>query len=325
MKRAGAWACALAAGLVATSAWGATITVNGNLDDWGVNPGTPTVNTNTPWTGTPEQYSPDQNNTWEPGSGIAYTVDHFVGRRNGSNFFVDPGYGGHDVDLVSMYSMIDNNTLYLAFVTGLPLGGVADPHNRPSAQSPYYYFMGDIFINFGAAHQPSTVSNSSTLGGNHLSYAGNSWDLAFGLSAATGPNGDANLTTLTAYRDFNVDETPVGVPGYVTGPWLQNGGTATGNAVSFAYGADRYTDSANQQYHVYEFAYTLDAASLNDLQLGNWEYNVFATMNCGNDYLYLSADGDNITNTVIPVPPAAGLILLGMAGLGLRRRFARKA
>jgi len=31
-----------------------------------------------------------------------------------------------------------------------------------------------------------------------------------------------------------------------------------------------------------------------------------------------------LTGTIVPVPPAAGLILLGMAGMGLRRKFAKK-
>jgi hypothetical protein len=284
-KRLAATVLGTAAPLLAMSAWSAPITVDGSLGDWGVNPSPIIQNNNAQWGG----------NTF--GSHIA---DHSVG----SNGFVGPGYGGHDFDMVAMYSGIQGDMLYLAFVTGFDIQGVSDPYGRP-----YNYFMGDVFIDFG--------SNGGWYYNSNSDYNPGNWDLAFGLNETQDPN----ATSLNAYTNFGVISTPQDVPGFYAGPYRVDGGDLAGSVdFAFEYGTvdNGMVDNNGNFYHVYEFGYQLSADMLADLQnAGN--YSVFSTMNCGNDFLYLTVDVP-----IVPLPPAAGMVLLGMAGLGIQRRFRKK-
>jgi hypothetical protein len=77
--------------------------------------------------------------------------------------------------------------------------------------------------------------------------------------------------------------------------------------------------------------YTLDRSAFsNDVTWDSVYGVIFGVYVTGNDATNLSLTLDSfggITGgdpTVIPVPPAAGLILLGMVGMGLRRQFMKK-
>lgn len=82
-----------------------------------------------------------------------------------------------------------------------------------------------------------------------------------------------------------------------------------------------------------------ESASVNVNQVGDYliSFNSFAGIDFTSvtqiDFAFSNTDGSDIfTNfdisfgqlAVVPVPPAAGLILLGMVGFGLRRQFAKK-
>jgi len=290
-------AMGLAVSLLSLGASASPIDVDGSLADWGVSPNSP--------------ITPNNNAQWAPSLTFGnHTANHYV-RSDG---FVDPGFGGHDFDMVSMYSGVQGNTLYLAFVTGFDIAGVPDPFGRN-----YNYFMGDVFIDFG--------SNGGWYYNSESDYATGSWDLAFGLNAVQDPT----ATSLAAYTGFSATGTPVGVPGFRAGPYLAVGGDNAGTVdFAFAYGTNDngMVDSNGDFYHVYEFGYELSDDMLASIHAGG-NYSVFSTMNCGNDYLYLTVDASTIPPTggdppVVPVPPAAGLILLGMVGMGLRRSLGRK-
>lgn len=93
--------CALGLGLSAES-MAVTITVDGNLSDWGLN-----------WSDS------DNSNDWTPtpNMGISYTVEDYTGGNN-RNGQVNPGYGGQAYDAEALYVTWDANNLYIALVTG---------------------------------------------------------------------------------------------------------------------------------------------------------------------------------------------------------------
>jgi hypothetical protein len=92
-----------------------SISVDGLLDEWGVNPDT---------------YS---NSQWTPNSGIL----SFVEDTSPSTNTVGPGIGGQPFDVEAMYLTTDTSNLYFAVVTGFPPDGASN------------YVAGDIGFDFG--------------------------------------------------------------------------------------------------------------------------------------------------------------------------------
>jgi hypothetical protein len=98
----------------------ATITIDGELTDWGVNPVA---------------------GDWTPDSGIQSMVENQTGR---GYFWVGPGLGGQQFDAEAMYAFCSDDaggTLYVSVVTGTPpSGGLYLGH---------IYLPGDLAIDFG--------------------------------------------------------------------------------------------------------------------------------------------------------------------------------
>jgi len=96
------------------------ITVDGQLNDWGVTPG------------------PYGSSDWTPNAGVSY----FEEDQNPGIYYLSPGYGGQDFDAEAIYFTRDNTFAYFAVVSGFPLDGR------------YYqgqqYDAGDFAIDFGS-------------------------------------------------------------------------------------------------------------------------------------------------------------------------------
>ena len=118
-------------------------TIDGNLSDWGVDPGTP------------------GSEDWVPNPGIYYTVE------DTTTDYVGPGWGGQKFDAEAMYLTWDSTTLYLALVTGFPNTGAGIEQGGTS------YSAGDIAIDFGI---DGTYEYGVEIGNHSASYAHpNSW------------------------------------------------------------------------------------------------------------------------------------------------------
>jgi hypothetical protein len=103
--------------LASAQAWALPITIDGNLDDWGID-----------------------RTTWLPAdSRVHYKIEDQTGNANA---YLNPGWGGQAYDAEAIYALIHNDRLYVALATG------HDPRtlHKPSANS---YGAGDFFIDLG--------------------------------------------------------------------------------------------------------------------------------------------------------------------------------
>ena len=107
-------ASALSGLALSGSAW--AITVDGNLDDWGVN-----------------------HSTWVPTTGIHSTIEDQTGS---GSYYLNPGWGGQAYDAEALYATIIGQKLYIALATG---------HDPRTLQNPAgnSYGAGDFAIDFG--------------------------------------------------------------------------------------------------------------------------------------------------------------------------------
>ncbi|MCD2448944.1 PEP-CTERM sorting domain-containing protein [Methylicorpusculum oleiharenae] len=98
----------------------ASITVDGNLTDWGIK-----RNGNA--------------NDWTPNPGIHFTVEDQTGNLNQ---YLNPGYGGQAYDAEALYAYITDSHLFIALATG---------HNPNTPNNPLgnSYGAGDFAIDFG--------------------------------------------------------------------------------------------------------------------------------------------------------------------------------
>lgn len=250
------------------------ISVDGLLDDWGVN-------------------SALINNT--SSSDWSATQGAWVSEDTGESWTVGPGVGGQDFDVEALYTGFDTSTnmLYVALVTGFDILG--------ETYAGTSYYVGDVFIDFGydGPRDPTHESHS--------------WDLAFDLSSWNGfvsddvedPDSTINAVRTPAFEWSDSPDEPDN-PGYESGPLVATAGATETDAVQFAYNDNGPWDDA-WDHNVYEFGYHVtDTAWLHELTNGSGSgWTVHWTMSCGNDVL-------NVEGTpVVPVPGAAFLGLFG--------------
>lgn len=114
------WPAAAALGLMSAGAAEASTLF---LDNWGVSYGN--------WGG----------NSFT-GNGLAYTVEDWTGGGDG---WLDPGYGGDEYDAEAAYMASDGEFLYVAVVTGFPIGGRWDGGD--------FFAAGDIGIDVNCDRQ----------------------------------------------------------------------------------------------------------------------------------------------------------------------------
>jgi len=106
-----------AALLVPSSAW--AITIDGQVNDWGL---------------TPAAFGASD---WTPNSGIYYTEED----QNPAVYYLNPGYGGQAFDAEGLYFTRDDNFAYFAIVAGFPLEGRFYQGQQ--------YYAGDVAFDFG--------------------------------------------------------------------------------------------------------------------------------------------------------------------------------
>lgn len=107
---------ASALGSLALSGSACAITVDGSLDDWGVD-----------------------HSTWTPSTGIQRTIEDQAGS---GSYYLNPGWGGQAYDAEALYATISDGKLFIALATG---------HNPRTLQNPAgnSYGAGDFGIDFG--------------------------------------------------------------------------------------------------------------------------------------------------------------------------------
>lgn len=107
--------------LIVSSGSAFAITADGNLADWGVNPGAFGVS------------------DWTPNAGVHYAEED----QNPAVDFLNPGYGGQKFDVEAIYFSADSTFAYIAVVSGFPLEGRQNFRGLD-------YFAGDLTFDFGS-------------------------------------------------------------------------------------------------------------------------------------------------------------------------------
>jgi hypothetical protein len=138
--------CIGAVFLVGESAIALTITVDGNMNDWGMSDSKGFSTTDV--VGNPIIGLND--------AGVYYWEED--GATWGQ--YVEPGYGGQLYDIEGLYFTEDSDTYYFAMITGMPATGdkTADPNE--------FNYMGDLFFGQDLRYAVATTGFSSeTVGG----------------------------------------------------------------------------------------------------------------------------------------------------------------
>ena len=96
-------------GLMAAQALGYTITIDGNVSDWGIEP---------------KDY---WHSDWDPLPGIYVNIGgSSEDYRPGTGGYIGPGWGGQDYDAEAFYFTADEQYAYFLIVTGVPPNGTCN-------------------------------------------------------------------------------------------------------------------------------------------------------------------------------------------------------
>ncbi|MBL8397185.1 MAG: PEP-CTERM sorting domain-containing protein [Candidatus Accumulibacter sp.] len=261
-----------------------TITIDGNLADWGI----------------------DKTN-WKPAdSSVNYTIEDQVGS---GSYFLSPGWGGQAYDAEAIYAKISqaDQKLYIALATG------HNPRtlNQPSANS---FGAGDFAIDFGkdgrfdlginikhALSVQNGVYTFESFGVEGGVYSNPTWEYGLWTSAgAYTPTGSA------AYNPDRLHPTHL------------LAGTYRGMA-SLAYTttpATGYGSRPGDGHYFYEMS--VDLALLTRSGWNGQAFDIHWTENCANDSIWVDPPGS------VPEPGSLTLAALALAGLlGSRRKTSR--
>ena len=266
------------------SASGTTITVDGDLSDWGVTASTVVDRADTAWAPT----MADWTTSW-----WAEDTTDWNSRGDGS---VGPGYGGQNFDVEAAYMTSANSVLYGAFVSGFDRAGQSGWNGSG------WYSTGDLFFD---------------LGGN------GTWDFAIALSTHDGfLEGCAYIpssagTWYTTPTDFAASA-PAQLLSGVTFTELSGVQYAyhEGTSSEKPYASEKTSDYSGADHNIVEF-------SLDDVDLHYAFPSLFSgtsvvmhyTQTCGNDVLDLPG-----IVVYTPEPATAALLALGVVAAYARRR-----
>ena len=133
----------------------AAYTIDGKLDDWGIDP--TNFKSHSVKGSTIEDYQP----------------------KSGDNGYLTPGYGGQAYDAEALYVNYDSNKLYLALITGHNPNTVQNPNNNT-------YGRGDFLIDFGHDGTFEYALKTSGIGTGSLFKINAASDLTLGLFTGQG-------------------------------------------------------------------------------------------------------------------------------------------
>jgi hypothetical protein len=291
---------------VAGFADAASITVDGDLSDWGVNVLDGTLANKTPSDFTPFASIAGLEN-------IRFFKEDTDDTSN--SYYVGPNYGGQDYDAEFIVAANDSTNLYVAIVSGQrPDNGWNSTGTRG------YYAPGDLRI---------ATSNGVIFG---VEVGGGDVDGA-GTAITEGANGstytlDSNGYT-TAHTTSASAQSAGSIWSNVTWYWdpiptirqtqiLQiAGGTLEGTA-------DYYfsRDFLTSKHSIIEMAIPLSVFGV-----GDYAQSLVWRPSCGNDEVFITMPAPTPPGNIVPLPGAfgPGLLGLGMIGLGVfvRRRRSR--
>lgn len=218
---------------------------------------------------------------WEPNPGVYYTVEDYV--SPGGQVY--PGWGGQQFDAEALYLDWDDTNLYLALVIGFPKTGVFYDGT--------YYSAGDIAIDFGV---DGVYEYGIEIGGHYPGeydgFRGGPGNVFKNINWVDGTTFSESSPLYMGRRGGDPDLNEF-----------------VGSASDFAYNHHYASSNPDKDRWVVEMSIPRDIFE------GDWNnyMSVHWTQSCGNDNI----------NVTTPEPMSLSLLglgLLGMIGLGIRRR-----
>ncbi|MCP5159050.1 MAG: hypothetical protein H6974_07330 [Gammaproteobacteria bacterium] len=277
--------CALGLTL-STKSLAGTLSVDGNLADWGLF--TSTTNPQT-WIPQGSQNCTTASNCFlHNGLTIYYAVEDYLGGDGGR---VYPGYGGQAYDAEALYVTLDADNLYIALVTG------HDPNTKQQGNN---YAAGDFALNFWSGAHPDS-------------------NYEFGIQTPHQSN-NIGLFSTNVYQTTNDNwlKDPFWNTGAVTS-LNTTGLTPLGKqaAMSIQPGPAAIGDGPGPHW-IYEIS--VAKSVFGDAFEQNTDLNISWTMNCANDTILVEDDIPTIDE-----PPVWALLGLTLPAVFWRRRHLSRA
>lgn len=259
----------------------ASITVDGNLADWGID-----------------------KNTWKPADPtINYTIEDQVGS---GAYYLNPGWGGQAYDAEAIYAKVSqaDQKLYIALATG------HNPRtlNQPGANS---FGAGDFAIDFGKDGTFEVGINIK----HALSVQNGTYTFEnFGVEGGVYSNPTWNYGLWTSSGAYTSPSSSGYAPDQLH-PTNLLAGTFRGLA-DLAYttvAATGYGAKAGDAHYFYEMS--VDLSLLTRSGWNGQAFDIHWTENCANDSIWVDPPGGNA-----PEPGSLALSTLALAGLFVRRK-----